>query len=318
MSLFTCSPTITPACSHTIHRPLGGVSGLREVADDVGRIKISALPFAMIREVSLTREAIPGCYILADHATAYIGETGNLARRLAGHAADPAKGFAREVYVVSGHPAPWPDKTAAIYLQHRLTLMAEQAGLVEVMRGISPQAPDLPDHHRITLDRYLQDSERLLFDAGCRVFRSNFASLRQNRQLESVSVSEAPLDAPEDRGPIQIGVSSSPVAGSELELDYCELWARGYPVDAGFVVMAGSEVRRLVNPSAGPILSARRTELTAAAALMAIPGVEDRLRLRTAVRFPSAAIAAKVVTGAHVSSVVWTRPRYPRPVLVAV
>jgi hypothetical protein len=37
-----------------------------------------------------------------------------------------------------------------------------------------------------------------------------------------------------------------------------------------------------------------------------------------AVRFPSAAIAAKVITGAHVDSSKWVQPRYPQPILIAV
>lgn len=318
MSLFAHSSPTSSACSHIIHRPMGEISGLREVVDEVSRIKVTAFPFAMIREATLSREAVPGCYILADHATAYIGETGNLGRRLASHAGDPGKAFAREVYTISGHLAPGLDKSAAIYLQHRLTALAENAGFLEVMRGIGPQAPDVSAYRRVTLDRYVDDSLRLLFDAGCRVFRSSIASIHQVRQMDPASVREVFSDAPEDRGPIEIGVVAAPAAEDELELDYCELWARGYPAEGGFVAAAGSEVRTQINTSAGPIVTIRRNELADAGALMPIPGITDRLRLRTAVRFPSAAIAAKVITGAHVSSVVWIRPFYPRPVLVAV
>lgn len=317
MSLFAHSSPAPSACSHTIHRPLGEISGLREVVDEVSRIKVSAFPFAMIRDAALSREAVPGCYILADHASAYIGETSNLARRLASHAGDPGKAFAREVYTISGHLAPGLDKGAAIYLQHRLTALAENAGFVEVMRGIGPQVPDVTAYRRVTLDRYVDDSLRLLFDAGCRVFDSSIASIHQVRRMDRTSAREAFSDALEDRGPIEIGVvAAAPGADGELELDYCELWARGYPVEGGFIVAAGSEVRAQINSSAGPIVTVRRHELADAGAMMPIPGIADRLRLRTAVRFPSAAIAAKVITGAHVSSVVWIRPFYPRPVLV--
>ncbi len=320
MSLFVHSSPTPSACSHTIHRPLGEISGLREVVDEVSRIKVTAFPFAMIRDAALSRDAVPGCYILADHASAYIGETSNLARRLASHAGDPGKAFAREVYTISGHLAPGLDKSAAIYLQHRLTALAENAGFVEVMRGIGPQVPDVSAYRRVTLDRYVDDSLRLLFDAGCRVFSSSMASMasiHQIQRMDPASVREISSDAPEDRGPIEIGVIAAPAADGELELDYCELWARGYPVEGGFIVAAGSEVRTQINSSAGPIVTVRRNELAVAGALMPIPGIADRLRLRTAVRFPSAAIAAKVITGAHVSSVVWIRPFYPRPVLVA-
>lgn len=105
MSLFAHSSPTPSACSHTIHRPMGEISGLREVVDEVSRIKVTAFPIAMIREASLSREAVPGCYIMADHATAYIGETSNLARRLASHASDPGKAFAAKSI---RFPDTWP------------------------------------------------------------------------------------------------------------------------------------------------------------------------------------------------------------------
>ena len=82
------------------------------------------------------------------------------------------------------------------------------------------------------------------------------------------------------------------------------------------MVVAGSEMRSIVNPSVNPIIHTRRAELAAADALLAIPGVQDRLRLCVPVWFPSAAIAAKVITGAHVNSSKWVAPRNPRPILI--
>src|SRR4051794_28162702 len=103
MSLFFNNNTsVQPACTSNIHRSMGGIAGLREVHDDVGRLTVSAFPFAMVKDISLTLGAVPACYILADHATAYIGETGNVDRRLSEHSSHPSKAFAREVYVISG------------------------------------------------------------------------------------------------------------------------------------------------------------------------------------------------------------------------
>lgn len=314
MTLFSSYPAARPACSRTIYRPFGGISGLREVHDHVGRLKVSAFPIAMIPALAPVKAPVPACYILVSHDMAYLGETGNVGRRLSEHQADPSKGFAREVYVISGYETGWFDKFAAIYLQERLTGMAEQAGLVEIVKGASPRVLDLPNCRRASFDRFVEDSAELLFDAGCRVLRSSFASVNQ-----PLSVSGSPETAPvtDEGGQMQIGVMSSPVPGSEFELSYCELWARGYPADDGFVVMAGSEVRALVNASVNPILHTRRAELAAAGALAPISGIHDRLRLCVAVWFPSAAVAAKVVTGAHVASCTWISPRYPQPMLVA-
>ena len=311
MKLFPCSNSTQPACTQNVHRPMGGIEGLREVHDDVGRLTVTAFPFSMVKDMSMARAAVPACYILADHATAYIGETGNVGRRLSDHARDPAKSFAREAYVISGYEGAWFDTTAAIYLQYRLTQIAERAGLVEVIKGVNPQVLEPPRHRRASLDTFVKDGERLLFDAGCRVFRSNFASQRrQSNDAEAV--------AADDAGPIQIGVIATPALGTELELAYSDLWARGFHTDdGGFIVLAGSEVRTTVNASAPPIVESRRDELLAANALVVIPGLQDRQRLCVAVRFPSAAIAAKVITGAHVDSSKWVQPRYPQPILIA-
>jgi len=144
---------------------------------------------------------------------------------------------------------------------------------------------------------------------------------RTQAEVAHQVTAQPPLEAdaigPEDTGPMQIGVVATPPIGSELELAYGDLWARGFPTPEGFVVMAGSEVRSAVNPSAPQIVETRRDELIAAQALIAIPGLSDRQRLCVAVRFASAAIAAKVVTGAHVDSSKWQPPRDPRPILIA-
>ncbi|MEY9233711.1 hypothetical protein ABIF68_002161 [Bradyrhizobium japonicum] len=81
MSFFFNNHSAQPACTSNVHRPMGGIAGLREVHDDVGRLTVSVFPFAMVKDISLTLAAVPACYILADHATAYIGETGNAGRR---------------------------------------------------------------------------------------------------------------------------------------------------------------------------------------------------------------------------------------------
>lgn len=310
MTLFSTNGSVQPACTTNVHRPMGSIAGLREVHDDVGRLTVSAFPFAMVKDMSMARAAVPACYILADHCTAYIGETGNIGRRLSDHYRDQSKSFAREAYVISGYEGAWFDTTAAIYLQYRLTKIAEEAGLVDVMKGTNPQVLELPSHRRASLDIFVEHGERLLFDAGCRALRSNFASQRR-------VVADADAIGPEDTGPMAIGVTATTPLGGELELAYGDLWARGFPTPDGFVVMAGSEVRSAVNPSAPQIVDTRRGELIDAEALLAIPGVQDRQRLCVAVRFPSAAIAAKVVTGAHVDSSKWQPPRYPRPILIA-
>jgi len=316
MSLFSTNAALQPTLTTKVHRPMGGIAGLREVHDDVSCLTVLAFPMTMVKDIALACTCMTACYILADHEKAYIGETTKSSRRWVDHAADPSKTFAREVYVVMAPGKEWFDKDAVLYLQHRLTGMAEQAGLVEVVKGVNPQAVNLAHDKRASLDHLLFEyGERLLFDVGCRVFRSNFDSPRRDQQAaENIETTAIEAD---EAGPMQIGVIATPPLGSELELAYGELWARGYPAKDGFVVMAGSEVRGTVNPSTNQSLHTRRAELAAAQALAPIPGVEGRSRLQVAVWFPSAAIAAKTLTGAHVDSSKWVPARYPQPILIA-
>jgi hypothetical protein len=308
--MFTADMSVQPASTHTVYRRIGGVDGFREVYDKVSQFNVTVFPFATAKNLVFARVAMPACYILTDHARAYIGRAGYIDHRLSGHSADPAKQFAGELYLILCE-SKWFGKESAAYLQHRLTELAEQAGLVEVFKGANPQLPELSEYERAKLEHYVQIADRLLFDGGCRVLRSNFAIQRR-----SPFDPDAAIGADED-GRMQTNVITAPPLGTELALDYCGLWARGFPVPGGFVVMAGSEIRRAVNASANPIVTTRRRQLTDAGALLDIPSVQDRQRLQVAVRFNSAAIAAKFVTGAHVHGGVWVQPRYPQPILIA-
>jgi predicted GIY-YIG superfamily endonuclease len=308
MSFFNINTATEPAYSSNIHRPRGDITGLRQVQDDVSRLSVVAFPAAMITDIVPSQSVVAACYILADHEKAYIGETGNLGRRLTDHASDPSKAFAREVYVVTGLERAWFDKSTAISLQFSFTRLAERAGLVDVVKGTNPQQIDLSVRQTAVHDRIVEYGMRLLFDAGCRVFNSNIAGRRTTMRAADDLSTEA-----DDTSPMQIGIITTPAVGSELVLAYGDLWARGYPANDGFVVMAGSEVRSLINPSANTMLHARRAELASANALSDIDG---RKRLLVAVWFPSAAIAAKVLSGAQVDSSKWILPRYPQPFII--
>lgn len=323
MSLFgDLKPTGAP-CTTFVHRPAGGIAGFREVFDEASRIAVTAFPMTALKNIALGTTAVTACYILADHERVYIGESGNVGRRLSEHAADPSKSFAREAYVISGGGNASFDKTAALYFQMCLTRAAEQAGLVQVQKGSSATLLDLPAWRCAPLDRIVEDGKRVLYDAGCRAFDSSCASRRpvQKTGVDSVALIEADPDGSgefDDSGRMEIGVVATPCGAAEFQLAYGDLWGRGYAANDGFVVMAGSEVRMLVNASVNPILHTRRAALEEADVLAVIPGLFDRKRLLVSVWFPSMAIAAKVLTGAHVASTKWVAVRDARPfVLVA-
>jgi hypothetical protein len=309
MTLPAANDPVSPGRTTTIYRPRGGIEGSREIHDEISNVTVTCFPWAVVREA----RAVPAGYILAAHGIGYFGETEDAKRRMGEHARDLAKNWVREAYIVTGVGNPselWSDPTTAEYIQYRFTELAEQAGLVDIVKGANARIPDLSTFRRATLESLVERSLPLLFDAGCRVFHSNFGSMRRVPP-------DAEMVGQEEAGSMKIGVLAAPPLGSELEISYVDLWARGYPTDrGGFVVMAGSEVRSTSNPSGRTWVDNFRTELREAGALLAIPGLADRERLCAAVQFDSASSAAKLVTGSRDGGK-WISLRYPQPILSA-
>jgi hypothetical protein len=293
MTLLSINGSAPPASTTIVYRPTGGIEGYREVHDGVTDMVVSSFAWATMREVPIV--AVPACYLLVDHNSVYLGETVDIKRRLNEHARDSSKNFAREVYLITAaHRLSelWSDSTTAEFLQCELTDLAEQAALVEVVKGANPRIPGLSNDRRAMLEPLVRHCQRLLFDAGCRVFRSN-APTQRRAAADAESLGSDPA------GPMRIGVNATPIPGSELELAYGDLWVRGFPHEGRFVVMAGSEVRSSVNESAWDWVKDDRHQLRAAGALLPIAGLEDRERLGVAIEFGSASSAAKLVTGSR-------------------
>jgi hypothetical protein len=291
-----------------IHRPFGGVIGYRRISDRATRAMVHAFPMSELPRVAAAGLlSTAGAYVMTDHKTAYIGESRRPSRRLSEHAADPAKSFARDVYVVGGCDGAAFDKILAVDLQFRFTRCAVEAGVVTVWKGANPAEPELTDAERATHDRIAADALRLLHDAGCRILHP---VVDPSPSESAESPPDDPADAA-DSEPMAIGVSTMPVGSEEFELRYGGLFARGYWAAGRFVVSAGSEVRRTTNDSVHPLTRSRRAELFAAGVLSPIPGVGDRRRLTVAISFASTSIAAKVIAGAH-SAGRWV-PRDPLP-----
>jgi hypothetical protein len=313
MSFFLASASMIEATSTLIHRSSSDIAGVREAIDDLTGLTVTAFPMTMVRDIIPARAMMTAAYVLSgllSNRRIYLGESSRIGRRLYEHSCDPSKAFAAEVFVITKCGPDPLDKTAALYLQAHLTRVAEDAGVVTVQKGTGAQMIDPSLRHATTYFKMANIAERLLYDAGCVAFQSRFAAL--NTQLEDLTEPLIPISE-EDAAPIEIGVVAGHAGAEEYRLAYGDLWARGCYADAGFVVTAGSEVRRDINPSVNPILHTRRDELLDAGVLADIPGLRDRQRLTVSVWFPSPAIAAKVVTGAHVASNKWMPVADARP-----
>jgi hypothetical protein len=293
------NPSNEQPSTTVIHRPFGCVLGYRRISDGATRVVVHAFPMSELPRVAAAGLlGTPGAYVMSDDKVAYLGESRRPSRRLAEHAADSAKAFARDVFVVGGSDGAAFDKILAVDLQYRLTRRAVEMGLVTVWKGANPPEPDVSDAERVTHDRITADALRLLHDAGCRIFHPVVdAGVKESAE----GPSDDPADAA-DSEPMAIGVPTVPVGSQEHEFRYAGLWARGFWAAGRFVVSAGSEVRSTTNDSAAQLTRSRRDELFAAGVLSPIPGVSDRRRLTVAISFASTSIAAKVLAGAHTTS----------------
>jgi hypothetical protein len=314
-----------------IMRNTADLFGPRLVTDDAVALTVRAFPFADIAGVTAGGAlATAGAYLLSGPSGVYVGESGNIGRRLQEHALDPSKSFATEVFVIAGSENRL-DKSAVIYLQKRLSEIVETADAARLIKGANPCSVDLPAHRTASLDRMLADSLPLLFDAGCRCLiqapqaLSNVTDTqRPDVTAEAAAVTAFVNDADandaddgDEEGPMLIGVTTVPLGVEELELTYGDLWARGYEHQNRFVVAAGSEMRITPNASANEHTVARREHLIATEAALPVEGIKDRRRLQMAVAFPSRAIAAKVLSGAHVGSDKWKPLRASKPFIIA-
>lgn len=296
--------TIPVPCTHLVHRPHGGIEGLRQIHDPAGRLAVTAFPIDMAEELATICDVRSACYVVAGRGQAFIGESNRAVECVATHAADPARAFATEAYLLHERAPHSLDWSARLHLAYRLTKIAQETGLITLANTVEPKVRALPAEHAATLERLVTEARRLMFDAGCRTFNGNGASglsaqvaIDNDQGLEEAAVDRQVALTPE----------------SELEFDYCSIRARGHHSPEGFVVAKGSEVRDVEMPSLRKNIKALRADLRAKGIVTQFAGVKDRLRFETAWPFPTAAVAAKFVAGAHVAATKWVRPRRSTP-----
>ena len=310
--------------STSITRQNADPYGIRVVSGDSVPLRVIALPFGAIgATVNGADLAMPGAYIItgrdAGGEAAYVGESGNVAARLPDHA--DKRWFAAEAFVLA-HVDGRICKPDAIHWQMALSQLIEEAGVARLVKGTGPcRAPITPERAN-ELDLMLAQALPLLVDAGCRcVIRGPRTAAEEAKTGPVAEVTASPAgneEGEEEDGPIEIGVSTTPIGTQEDELAYGDLWARGYDYQGRYLVAAGSEMRKDANPSANARTIERRKRLVeAGAAVLTGPVGTERYRLQTAVAFPSKAIAAKVLSGAHLGTEKWRRLPAAAPLIIA-
>ncbi|WP_448030761.1 hypothetical protein [Bradyrhizobium liaoningense] len=302
MKFSSDTPLQLQPCTHIIYRPFGGVEGYRLISDPAGRLAVTTFPMEMARRLAASFDQWSACYLLAGEGQVHIAQSRCAMKAIAEHAVDPAKAFASEVFLIHAQEEPRTmDWSTRLFLEHRLTELAKQAGLVRLANTVEPRVPPWRVEHAATLEQ----TRRLLFDAGCRVLDRNLPSQpsAQGKGYDSGDAEKA----------VDIACPTRPEP-EEFAFRYCGIWARGHRDHEGhFVVRAGSEVRKMQTASLRKNIKKLRADLLASGIVVPIVGRKDRLRFQVDWCFFSPAVAAKFVAGAHISATKWVR--VPEPIV---
>jgi hypothetical protein len=288
----------------TVFRPRGPESSIRIVSDDSAVLTITAFDFRDApASAAFCGLAIPAAYMIVSDTVnrlAYVGETDKFKRRCEEHFRDEAKGFGREVFAVTGPEGKFFKKDA-LYAQAWLFRAVLETPGWTLVNAQPPADAKLSREREATIDKMLADIAPLWLDARCPVFTSPG---KPNHGAPA-----AVDDADDGDDDMLFGVPI-PADAVEVDLYYGNLWARGYagkgdPRDKPLVVGAGSLMRTRDNASIIEKIRRRRARLLASDCVTPVPKSDDTVRFTKTVSFPSPAIAAKVLTGAHVGSDKW-------------
>jgi hypothetical protein len=309
-------PALGGGYTTIIRRPGNTETGIRVLCEPFGVFKVLTFPFSAIAQVvGLDELQAAGSYMLCERQApkTYVGESGNLAKRLPDHITDPNKQFATEIFVVTSKDERFKKKHA-VFGQRFLFDAAKAAGLVTLVNDIKPQWFALDPEEIDYVVRGFMDIQRPLFDSGCRVLHDRdpmlppVAKPHRTEGAGSEVLAGRPLD---DSGEIFVGPATVPLGAEQAELKYSDIWARGYllnprdPSDTRFVVAPGSEIRTATNGGVINGIVTKRNTLEEDGFLMPIPGVSDRKRLVRPIVLCSKDNAAKVCAGAMIDANSW-------------
>ena len=281
----------------------GDPHGLRHVDSLASMLTVTAGPLPVMNAFTKNVDNKIGYMDYAcEGPLSYIGH-GYAERRLGERLGTQDRDRIEQAYVVHSLD-PRFNKDIAEKLEDRLIEIA-RANLVPLANdpmvgGLGGEAARAPE-----IEELLRDTRQKLWIAGCRLFEHRHPA----GQLNSIVCDGIEVVEPEE---LTLMDMTRPV-----QLNCSGLQARACWVGARLVVMPGADFNKVERKGLTKYNVDRRAFVRNAGVLEDIPGVADRCRLRAALSFDSAAVAAKVIAGKHVGSKVWVPASAPTPRLVA-
>lgn len=287
------NPLIPSAKTIQIYLPKGNPRGLRLAEMTTRTVRLIEIPRIHIDDFFAMPEANQvGLYFLVgdtdsiDKPLLYIGQTGDLKRRLNQH---HEKDFWTRAFVMLSTNNSMT-QTHALYMEHKAIATAIEVGRYEIKNGNTGNRPHTPDPLKADCEELFYTLDVLLSTLGQPIFETLSISENKNHSTELASI-----------------VNNDYQVTTKLEIPTIELTppifyykvkdgdAQGYYDDDGFVILAGSLIRKAQTPSLPIVITKLREKLLEDGKLIAVNTKSYKLIENQLFKTPSG--AGQMVSG---------------------
>ena len=285
------NPLIPSAKTIQIYLPKGNPRGLRLAEMTTRTVRLIEIPRIHINDFFAMPDANQvGLYFLigetesSDKPLLYVGQTGDLKRRLNQH--DDKDFWTRAFVMLSTNNS--MTQTHALYMEHKAIATANQVGRYEIKNGNTGNRPHTPDPLKADCEELFYTLDVLLSTLGQPIFES--LSLKENNNLKnqfSADMGTSPVSNIET-----LAVDPQPALFYYKAKDSD---AKGYYDDDGFVILAGSLIRQVQAISAPPFVTRLKENLLRSGKLIAVDNQSYQLTENQLFKTPSA--ASSLVSG---------------------
>ena len=294
------NPLIPSAKTIQIYLPKGNPRGLRLAEMTTRTVRLIEIPRIHIDDFFAMADANQvGLYFLIGETEStekpllYIGQSGDLKRRLNQH--DDKDFWTRAFVMLSTNNS--MTQTHALYMEHKAIATATQVGRYEIKNVNNGNRPHTPDPLKADCEELFHTLDVLLSTLGQPIFESLSINRFNNEHMTAVASHANKVAMQTDN------ISHYP----EHILFYCkavDAEARGYYNDDGFVVLAGSLLRKKQINSVGKWGARKQEEMIVSSLLVEYDSKSYRLKEDYLFKTPSG--AAQIVTGRNANGwLVW-------------
>ena len=287
------NPLIPSAKTIQIYLPKGNPRGLRLAEMTTRTVRLIEIPRIHIDDFFAMPEANQvGLYFLVgdtdsiDKPLLYIGQTGDLKRRLNQH--HEKEFWTRAFVMLSTNNS--MTQTHALYMEHKAIATAIEVGRYEIKNGNTGNRPHTPDPLKADCEELFYTLDVLLSTLGQPIFETLSISENKTYSTELASI-----------------VNNDDQVTTNIEMPIIELTppifyykvkdgdAQGYYDDDGFVILAGSLIRKVQTPSLPIVITKLREKLLEGGKLIAVNTKSYKLIENQLFKTPSG--AGQMVSG---------------------